>query len=663
MSDKFSKILEPIKIGTVEIKNRIAMAPMGILGLTNPDGSLTKRGIDYYVERARGGTGLIITGAFKVESEIDACAPNILFSAASLSSFAELAETVHAFGSKIFVQLTAGFGRSGHPMMLLKQPVAPSAIPNYWNPNITCRELKTEEVEHIVKCFGEAAEICAMADIDGVEIHAVHEGYLLDQFTIAFFNRRTDKYGGDLMGRLTFPIEIVREIKNKVGKNFPVALRFSVKSYIKDWRQGGLPNEDFEEKGRDVEEGLKVAKILEAAGYDAFDADAGTYDAWYWAHPPTYQEHGCYLPLIEKLRKVIKAPIIVAGRMELPELAEKVLEEGTADMIGIGRGLLTDPYWVKKVEEDRVEDIVPCTGCHDGCLGRIFLGRPLSCAINPAVGRESDYRLEPANNQKNVMCIGGGVAGLETARVAAIRGHKVTLYEKSNNLGGHLIEVSVPKFKEDYKRLLDWYKIQLKKLNVDIKLNTEVTFDLIKNEKPDVTIIATGSKPIIPVISGIEKDKVATATDVLLGNKEVGEKVVVVGGGLVGCETALWLAQQGKKVTIVEMLNDLMIAGLPVPHANRIMLIDLLKFNKVEVITNHSLMEVTDEGVNLIDKNFKKMSVPADNVVLAIGLKPNKELYDNLVGKVPNLYLIGDARDVRNVMYSIWDAYELARVI
>ncbi|HQM89976.1 MAG TPA: FAD-dependent oxidoreductase, partial [Exilispira sp.] len=577
--------------------------------------------------------------------------------------FAELAETVHAFGSKIFVQLTAGFGRSGHPMMLLKQPVAPSAIPNYWNPNITCRELKTEEVEHIVKCFGEAAEICAMADIDGVEIHAVHEGYLLDQFTIAFFNRRTDKYGGDLMGRLTFPIEIVREIKNKVGKNFPVALRFSVKSYIKDWRQGGLPNEDFEEKGRDVEEGLKVAKILEAAGYDAFDADAGTYDAWYWAHPPTYQEHGCYLPLIEKLRKVIKAPIIVAGRMELPELAEKVLEEGTADMIGIGRGLLTDPYWVKKVEEDRVEDIVPCTGCHDGCLGRIFLGRPLSCAINPAVGRESDYRLEPANNQKNVMCIGGGVAGLEAARVAAIRGHKVTLYEKSNNLGGHLIEVSIPKFKEDYKRLLDWYKIQLKKLNVDIKLNTEVTFDLIKKEKPDVTIIATGSKPIIPVIPGIEKDKVATATDVLLGNKEVGEKVVVVGGGLVGCETALWLAQQGKKVTIVEMLNDLMIAGLPVPHANRIMLIDLLKFNKVEVITNHSLMEVTDEGVNLIDKNFKKISVPGDNVVLAIGLKPNKELYDNLVGKVPNLYLIGDARDVRNVMYSIWDAYELARVI
>lgn len=214
-----------------------------------------------------------------------------------------------------------------------------------------------------------------MADIDGVEIHAVHEGYLLDQFTIAFFNRRTDKYGGDLMGRLRFPIEIVKAIKKAAGEDFPVALRFSVKSFIKDWNQGGLPGEDFVEKGRDVEEGLKAAKILEAAGYDAFNADGGSYDAWYWAHPPTYQVHGLYLPLIEELKKVVKVPVIVAGRMELPELAEKVLEEGKADMVGIGRGLLADPYWVKKVEEDRVEDILPCTGCHDGCLGRIFLGR------------------------------------------------------------------------------------------------------------------------------------------------------------------------------------------------------------------------------------------------------------------------------------------------
>ena len=663
MSSMFSKIFEPIKIGAVEIKNRVAMAPMGILGLTNPDGSLNKRGVDYYIERARGGTGLIITGAFKVECEIDACAPSILFSEASLSSFGELAEAVHAMGSKIFVQLTAGFGRVGHPMMLLKQPVAPSAIPNYWNPGTTCRELKTEEVESIVKHFGKAAEICAMAGIDGVEVHAVHEGYLLDQFTIALFNRRTDKYGGDLRGRLTFPIEIVREIKDKVGRNFPVQLRFSIKSYVKDWRQGGLPGEKFEEKGRDIKEGIAVAKILERAGYDAFDADAGTYDAWYWAHPPLYQEHGCYLPLTKELKKVVKVPVIVAGRMEVPEIAERAIEEGEADMVALGRGLLADPFWVKKVEEDKTEHIRPCLGCQDGCLGRIFLGKPLCCAVNPTAGRESDYRIEATNEPKDVMVVGGGIAGLEAARDAALRGHKVTLYEKSNAFGGHLIEGSVPDFKKDIERLLKWYKVELESLSVGSKMSIEITPELIEKEKPDVTIIATGSKPIIPDIPGIEKDKVATATDVLRGKKQAGGKVVVVGGGLVGCETALWLAQQGKKVTIVEMLGDLMSAGLPVPHANRIMLLDLLKFNKVEAVTNHSLLEVTDKGVILISNTFQKKDLDADTVVLSVGLSPDKELYNTIVGKIPNLYLIGDAREARNIMGSIWDAHEVVRAI
>lgn len=640
------------------------MAPMGIFGLINPDGSPSKRGIDYYLERARGGTGLIITGIFKVENEIEAMGPNApLISHAALASFAELAEAVHAFGSKIFVQLTAGFGRVGRPKRLRKTPVAPSAIPNYWDPRVTCRELKTEEVEHIVKCFGEAAEICAMAGIDGVEVHAVHEGYLLDQFTIALFNRRTDKYGGDLKWRLTFPIEIVQEIKRKVGKDFPVGLRFSIKSYIKGWNQGGLPDEDFVEKGRDVEEGLEAAKILEAAGYDEFNADAGSYDAWYWAHPPIYQEHGCYLPLAEKLKKVVKVPVIVAGRMEIPELAERAIEEGRADMVALGRGLLAEPYWVKKIEKDEPEHIRPCLGCHDGCLGRQFLGRPLSCAVNPAVGREREYRLEPTNEPKKVVVVGGGVSGLEAARVAALRGHKVTQYEKSNVLGGHLVEGSVPDFKKDLERLLNWYTVELDTLKVDVKLGTEVTPELVESEKSDVTIIATGSKHIIPDVPGINKDKVATATDVLLGKNKPGEKVAVVGGGLIGCETALWLTKQGKKVTIVEMLEDLMISGLPVPHANRIMLLDLLKLNKVEILTNYTLFKVTDNGVVVIGKDFKEKILKTDTLILSIGLKPDKELYNVLVGKVANLYLIGDGREPRNIMYSIWDAYEVARAI
>jgi len=664
MSNRFNKILEPIRIGKVEVKNRVAMAPIGTFGLINPDGSPSKRCVDYYIERARGDTGLIITGIFKVENEIDAMISGApLISNAVLAPFAELTEAVHALGSKIFVQLTAGFGRVGHPRTYQKLPVSASAIPNYWVPSVTCRELKTEEVEQIVKCFGEAAETCARAGIDGVEIHAVHEGYLLDQFAIAMFNRRTDKYGGNLRGRLTFPIEIVQRIKKKVGRDFPVQLRFSMKSYVKDWNKGGLPDEEFKEKGRDIEEGLESAKILEDAGYDAFNVDGGTYEAWYWAHPPTYQEHGCYLPLTEKLKEAVKVPVIVAGRMEMPELAEKAIEAGKADMIALGRGLLADPFWVKKVEEDKLEHIRPCLGCHDGCLGRIFLGRPLSCAVNPTVGREYDYRIESTNEPKEVMVVGGGISGLEAARANTLRGHKVHLYEKSNALGGHLIEASVPDFKKDVERLLNWYKVELESLSVDIRLGTEVTPDRIEKGKPNVVIVATGSKPIIPEVPGIDKDKVTTAIDVLLGKKEVGEKAAVVGGGLTGCETALWLAQQGKKVTIVEILGDLMIAGLPVPRANKVMLLDLLKLNKVEAITNHSLLEVTDEDVILISKDFKKKSVKANTVVLSVGLKPDKGLYDALVGKFPNLYLIGDAREARNIMGSIWDAYEVARTV
>jgi len=630
MQPKFSRIFEPIKIGELEIKNRIAMAPMAIFGLVNLDGTLTKRAVEYYLERARGGVGLIITGLFKVENEIEEMVPGApLISHASVAPFAELAEALHSLGSKIFVQLTAGYGRVGHPARLRKRPVAPSAIPNYWDPAVTCRELETEEVEQIVRCFGQAAEILAMAEVDGVEIHAVHEGYLLDQFTISMFNRRGD--------RLTFPIAIVTEIKKKAGRNFPVQLRFSVKSFIRDWGQGGLPGEEFEERGRDVQEGLQVAQMLEMAGYDAFNADGGSYEAWYWAHPPVYQEHGLYLPLAEKLKKAVNAPVLVAGRMGIPELAEKAIAEGKADMVALGRGLLTDP------------------------LGR---SKPLSCAVNPATGRESAYELKPSHEPKNIMVVGGGVSSLEAARVAALRGHKVCLYEKSKALGGHLMEASVPSFKKDLQRLLEWYKTELEHLkeNVDIKLGLEVTPDFVQREKPDVTIIATGSSSIVPDIPGIDGDSVATDIDILLGNKRAGKKVTVVGGGMIGCEVALWLAQQGKKVTVVEMLVELMTATR-VPHANRIMLLDLLKLNGVEVVTNHCLQEVTNESAMFMSSTFERRSLKADTFVLSIGLKPSRALYDTLVGRIPNLYLIGDARKVHTIMNGIWDAYEVARVL
>ncbi|MEA4815873.1 MAG: FAD-dependent oxidoreductase [Lachnospiraceae bacterium] len=663
-----SKLFEPIKIGEVEIKNRIAMVPMANLGHVTPEGSFTKRAIDYYIERAKGGTGLIITGAVKVENEIEKLKmpsfPCITTNPVQfIETASELTEHVHAYGAKIFIQVTLGLGRSGSPAFLDCEPVAPSVIPNYWDPSVNCRELTTEEIGKMVKRFGEAAHIAVAAGFDGMEIHAVHEGYLLDQFAIAMFNKRTDKYGGDLRGRMTLPVEILKEIKNKAGEKFPVVMRYSVKSYIKDWCQGGLPGEDFKEMGRDLEEGLEAAKILEEAGYDAFNADAGTYDAWYWAHPPLYQEHGCYLPLSEKLKQAVKIPLIVAGRMDIPELANKALEEGKLDIVGIGRGLLTDPYWPKKVLEGEIESIRPCIGCHTGCMGRMFEAKPECCTVNPAVCREKEYEIAPATIKKKVMIIGGGIAGMEAARVCSLRGHDVVIYEKTDRLGGHLNEGSTPDFKKDDKRLLDWYKHELQKQNIKINMSTQADANLVDKEKPDAVIVSTGSNPAKINFNGDDKKSVAYAAEILEGIKKPGKDVLVIGGGLVGCETALYLAKQGSNVTIVEAKDGLMTTGSPVPHMNKTMLIDLLRFYNVKIILNASLIEVTDTEAVISEGPTNRRIIKADTVVLSVGYKPDDNVFRSLNGKFKELYHIGDCRQVADFKNAIWDAYDVARII
>jgi 2-enoate reductase len=660
VSGNFSRILEPINIGRTEIRNRVAMAPMGIVGLTNPDGTLGQRAVDYYIERARGGVGLIISGAFKVENDIENLKAGVpLVSPVAMSPFAELAEAVQALGARIFVQLTAGFGRVTRAYRLRDQPVSTSAIPYYWQPEILCRELKTEEVEKLVERFGVAAQILAQAGIDGIELHG-HEGYLFDQFTTAIWNKRMDKYGGDLTGRLRFPIEVLNEIKERAGKSFTVQYRFGLKHYIKGLNMAALPGEKFTEAGRDIEEGLEMAKILEEAGFDALHVDAGCYDSSYWPHPPMYQLHGCMANMAAEVKKVVKIPVIAVGRLDKLDLAEKILEEGKADMIALARGLLADPFWVRKVEEGREEKIRPCIGCFEGCLGRISSGKPLSCAINPSVGRERTYAIQRDHKLKNVLVAGGGVAGLEAARIAALRGHQVTLYEKNNILGGYLVPGSVPAFKKDLQSLLRWYKSEVQDLGVEIRMGCEVTPNLINSEKVDVVIIAVGAKPIAPSVPGIEKKKVATAPEILLGMKQPGDRVIVVGGGMVGCETAIWLAQQGKRVTIVEMLKCLMTGSLPVPHPTREMVLDMLRFNEVTIMTSTKLVGITDDGAHLMGASAKKKNLNADTVVVSVGLKPDKELYRALIGKTSNLYLIGDARKARNIMGAIWDGYEVA---
>lgn len=662
---KYSKLFSPIKIGSITIKNRFAMAPMGPLGLADANGGWNQRGIDYYVERAKGGTGLIITGVTffdqVVEKQDPTTVPNPLYKPVNfVKTSREMTERIHAYGSKIFLQLSGGFGRVTIPTNVGDiPPIAPSAIPHRWLDK-TCRAITVDEIHAIVKQFGEAAFHAKRAGFDGVQIHAVHEGYLIDQFAISMFNQRTDEYGGSLENRLRFAKEIVEEIKKTCGDDFPVTLRFSVKSMIKDWRVGALPGEDFEEKGRDTEEGLKAAKLLESYGYDALDTDVGTYDAWWWNHPPMYQKKGLYREYCKMVKEVVDIPVFCAGRMDNPDMALEAIENGECDVIDLGRPLLADPDYCNKLRCGKITQIRPCISCHEGCMGRVASYSLLNCAVNPQAARERVNTYEPILKKKKVLIVGGGVAGCEAARVLAIRGHQPVVYEKGSRLGGNLIPGGAPDFKEDDIALADWYTNELNRLGVHVHLNTELNEEEIKAMDYDTVILATGSKP--KVFSLGDDSHTYTAEQVLLKQKDAGKKTVVVGGGLVGCETALWLAQNGIHVTIVEVLDKVMAVNGPLCAANKEMLEALLPFNGVEIITGAKVTEFANGEVKVDTKEGSK-TIMSDSVILSVGYKEENTLYNNLQFDIPDLYLLGDAKKVSNIMYAIWDAFEVANHI
>ena len=551
------KLFESGKIGNLQLKNRIVMDALNIqLATPMEDSVLTQRAIDFYVARAKGGVGLIKTTFMRPNRKLEfSIGEPVINSERCVAWLNDLAEAVHDYGAKVCVQISPGLGRIPVPKSNLPHGglVGPSPLPSFRDPggqlpalgpgrypargekSVLTRELTTEEIEQLVRDIEFSARICRLADIDAIEVHG-HQGYLLDEFLTPLWNKRTDKYGGDLNGRLRLAVEIVEAIKKGAGQDFPVLYKYPLTHYL--------------EGGRQIEEGLEIAKRLEAAGVDALTITGGCYETYNRTQPPTTQPRGCWVDLCEMTKKVVRIPVLASGKLGYPDIAEQVLQTGKADFIALCRYLLADPEWPNKVRENRIEDIIPCVGCHEGCIGRVRKYQHISCAVNPSAGVEKDLALWSAKKKKSILVVGGGPGGMEAARVASLRGHQVTLWEKENALGGNLIPAAVPDFKDDYRLLLEYLKTQLRKLGVSVELGKKATPEGIKRDHPDVVFIATGATHILPDIEGLvegtRQGKVLTAVEALLGKREMGQSVVVLGAGLIGCETALYLAKKGK---------------------------------------------------------------------------------------------------------------------
>lgn len=648
MDKKVSALFEPFTINNLELKNRLFMSAMGI-PTVHENGAYTNEAIAFYVARAKGAVGLIITGANEVKSLDDkktVCTdPAPWFNPdAYILAGLEMTEEIHDYGCKIFVQLAAGLDK-------LTKDARSEQIKH-------CQVMTTAEVRLLVESFAYSAKIVKAAGYDGVEIQS---GELLDGFTLALFNQRKDCYGGDLKNRFRIVTEIIAAIKEACGSDFPVILRLAMKSYLKAERQQALPGEEFEEQGRDLEEALAAAVMLEAAGCDGFDVEAGisTFEkASYWKYPPVYFDKGVYLKLSEALKKAVQVPVLAAGKMDDPDRSVEALEKGQLDAVGLGRPLLADPELPQKLINGQVEDVRPCLGCNDGCLANKIAGGEASCTVNPACNRELLSEIEAAKTPQKVVVVGGGPAGMEAARVSALRGHQVILFEKSYRLGGKLKYSSQRILKNADERLIHWYEVELKSLKVEIRLDEPATLEKIAAINPDIVFIAQGAEARKLTFPGMDSEKVTNAIDVISDKTFVGPRCPAIGGGLAGCEAALHLAMHRHKMTIVDAAPDILSAGIPLAPANKQMLKDLLVFYRSEIITNATLKAVTEEGA-VIEKNGQERLLPAHHVMIAVGFEPAPSLYEVLKNDY-QVYNIGDSQVIKNICGAIWAANEVA---
>lgn len=684
MDQKLEPLFTPWKIGNCEIKNRIVLTSMGGTDLFGwmEKNHFDKDGAKFIMEIAKNNVGLILPGCQPVYNPM--FGQWLYKNKKMYDDLKKWMPEFHKTGAKLFVQLTAGFGRSftissmmetlfTNPVLkVLSKPfmdldmitASASPSPNRWSDKVPSRALTKEEIKKFVDAFAKSAKMLKDAGVDGVEVHAVHEGYLLDQFTLKYVNKRTDEYGGSFENRYRFPVEVVQAIKEACGDDFPVSLRYSVISKTKGFRQGAIPGEDYVEVGRDMEESEKAAKYLQDAGYDCLNCDNGTYDAWYWAHPPVYMPENCNLADVEHIKNFVDIPVICAGRLD-PRVAADSIKEGKLDGAGFARPFLADQAWVTKMMNDQEDDIRPCILCHNGCFNMChYKGVPndqelsdslhlARCAVNAETMQWNKHYIKKTDSPKTVHIIGGGIGGMEAARVLKLRGHNPIIHEKSDVLGGTFIPASAESYKGKLRELLEWYRLQMKKLNIEVKLNNEVKDVSVFGDAP--VIVATGSTPRqLRRVPGYEK--MVEACEFLTGTP-VGDTVAVIGGGLTGSEIAYELALKGKNPIIIEMKDDL-VSQKGVCLANSSYLREWFALNKTPVYLETTLKEVKDGSIVCTQKGGKEIEIPCDSVISCAGYIPAP-----LAEKSGNVHLVGDCLAIGNLRSVVWRAYDVAMKI
>lgn len=641
----YEKLFTPFKVGNMEVKNRIGMSPMGTnSSFTN--GRKDAQEIDYFIERAKGGAGIIFMGCQMLNEKIaQGSMEGYLDTYTVLPSLTSVCDGVHRYGAKIVCQISPGTGRNAFPDTFGNPPISSSETPSVFNPEIKCHAMTKEEIAQMMEGFKFAAGLAQDAGYDAIEIHA-HAGYLIDQFMSPVWNLRTDEYGGSPENCARFPKEIIQAIKSVVGDTMPVIFRISL-----DHRFPG---------GRTMDDSLKLLKILEEAGVDAFDIDAGCYETLDYIFPPSYLGESCMSYVCEEARKTVQVPLFTAGTLA-PDSALALIKSGVVDFTNMGRALIADPELPNKLMEGRPEDIRPCLRCNEYCIGRIWNKHTkLGCAVNPQAMEEVRFAVQKTDQPKNVVVIGGGPAGMEAARVAAIEGHHVTLFEKSDHLGGVMGDICTASFKQNIKKLTAWYKVQLKKLNVDVHLNTEITGEEEILASCDKIIAGCGAKPVIPPIPGIDGENVISILDVHRNPSLLkGEQIVVCGGGASGLDGALEMASEmGKKVTVVEMLPQ---CGKDVFFINQITLFRKLAESNVTLMTSTKVIAMDDKGLTVECEDGTQKHLEADTIVSAFGMRPDLTVIDKIKEKYHiKTRVIGDSSRLGKIGEAVRDGFYAA---